>query len=198
MADGTGCGPLYDCYVAARNGDADAMGAAWRSVEDAAASRGSTLPDTLSTAVTDGDTDRAATIIEERVFADHRPERLDGPLATAVGRVLWAVGYAAAFVLFFGADTREAIVGRLRWAYRTVGVDIRAVETADDAERTVFRCPYRDVGATRWGERRACHDVLDRVDDGYVTFLDRHRDVEYDRPRPCAGGPCCYSEVTEQ
>jgi hypothetical protein len=40
--------------------------------------------------------------------------------------------------------------------------------------------------------------VLDRVDDGYVTFLDRHRDVEYDRPRPCAGGPCCYSEVTEQ
>jgi len=89
-------------------------------------------------------------------------------------------------------------VQRLRWAYSTVGVDIRDTETIDGIERTVFRCPYRELGANRWGKRRACHDVLDRVDDGYVTYLDRHRDVDYQRPRACTASGCCYSVVAEQ
>ena len=44
--------------------------------------------------------------------------------------------------------------------------------------------------------------MLDRVDDGYVTYLERHRDIDYRRPMDCAGsGVCddpehCFSEVT--
>lgn len=193
-----GCGPLYACYLAARQGDDEAMRAAWRDVETDAWSRGKALSDDLTEAVDDGDGDRVATLLEDRVFHTDPEDRLDGIVAQELGQLLWTVGYLAAFVLFFGADSRQAIVARLRWAYRTVGVDIRAIESVGDVERTVFQCPYRDAGASRWGQRRVCHDVLDRVDDGYVTFLDRHRDIEYDRPRPCAGGQCCYSEVTEQ
>jgi hypothetical protein len=118
-----------------------------------------------------------------------------------VERVLHGFGYVAAFVLFAGAHTPPEVVRRLRIAYRVVGVRITDTATVDDRELTVFRCPYRRLGADRWGAKWLCHEKLDRVDDGYVTFLARHRDLDYQRPRDCdQAGFCdtesCYSSVT--
>lgn len=117
-------------------------------------------------------------------------------------RLLHGIGYLIAPVLFFRADTPEAVMKRLRFAYRLVGVNIRATAREDDIERTEFRCPYRNLGADRYGEKWVCHRKLDRVDDGYVTYLGRHKDIDYERPRDCAeSGDCdpqhCYSEVSE-
>ncbi|MFB6095403.1 MAG: hypothetical protein ABEJ71_02995 [Halodesulfurarchaeum sp.] len=119
-------------------------------------------------------------------------------------RLLHWVGYAIAPVLFVGARTPEAVVRRLRFAYRLVGVGITERSTVDDIERTVFQCPYRGLGADRYGEKVVCHDILDRVDDGYVSYLARHRGIEYRRPRGCEeveDDVCddpeyCFSEVT--
>lgn len=117
-------------------------------------------------------------------------------------KLLHAFGYAVAHVLFLGARTPRAVARRLRLAYRLVGVRIVETPRVDGAERTVFLCPYRDLAATRFGKRWLCHDVLDRVDDGYVTFLRRHRSIDYQRPRGCASLPSCddaeycYSEVS--
>lgn len=118
-----------------------------------------------------------------------------------VERLLHGFGYLAAHVLFVGAHTPEAVVTRLRIAYRLVGVRITDTATVDDREVTVFRCPYRRVGADRFGAKWVCHRKLDRVDDGYVTYLARHRDLDYQRPRDCdRAGFCdaasCYSSVT--
>jgi len=118
-------------------------------------------------------------------------------------RALHWIGYAIAHVLFLGANTPSSVVRRLRVAYRLVGVRIVETPRVDDVERTIFLCPYRNLGADRWGQKWFCHDVLDRVDDGYVTFLRRHRGIEYQRPRGCADldycdeSAYCYSEVTE-
>ncbi|MFB6136993.1 MAG: hypothetical protein ABEJ42_01450 [Halobacteriaceae archaeon] len=118
-------------------------------------------------------------------------------------RALHHLGYALAHVLFWRAHTPEAVVRRLRVAYRLVGVRIVETPAVDDVERTIFLCPYRDLAADRLGERWLCHDVLDRVDDGYVTFLARHRDVDYRRPTGCAElaycdeSRYCFSEVSE-
>ncbi|MDX1744655.1 MAG: hypothetical protein R3324_01850, partial [Halobacteriales archaeon] len=101
-----------------------------------------------------------------------------------------------AFLLFLGARTPPAVVRRLRLAYRLVGVDIQRTETVDGTERTVFLCPYRNLLAGRYGEKWVCHEKLDRVDDGYVTWLARHRDIDYVRPQSCAEGECCFSEVS--
>lgn len=118
-----------------------------------------------------------------------------------VETALHAFGYVAAHVLFLGAHSPEEVVERLRLAYRAVGVKITDTATVDDRELTVFRCPYRRLGADRWGAKWLCHEKLDRVDDGYVTFLARHRDLDYQRPRDCdQAGFCdaeqCYSSVT--
>lgn len=119
-----------------------------------------------------------------------------------IRRALHAVGYLLAHVLFVGAHTPEAIVRRLRIAYRLVGVRIVETPTVDATERTVFLCPYRNLAAGRVGRHRLCHDILDRVDDGYVTYLRRHRDIDYQRPRSCArlaycgASEYCYSEVS--
>ncbi|WP_345780661.1 hypothetical protein [Haloplanus pelagicus] len=119
-------------------------------------------------------------------------------------KALHALGYVIAHVLFLGAETPAAVVGRLRVAYRLVGVDIVETPRVDDAERTIFLCPYRNLGATWFGEKWLCHDVLDRVDDGYVTFLRRHRDIDYQRPRGCGDlaycddSAYCYSEVSDR
>jgi len=115
--------------------------------------------------------------------------------------LLHGFGYLAAHVLFLGANTPEAVVARLRIAYRLVGVKITDTATVDDREVTVFRCPYRRLGEDRFGSKWLCHQKLDRVDDGYVTYLARHRDLDYQRPRDCdAAGFCdaesCYSSVT--
>lgn len=117
-----------------------------------------------------------------------------------VERLLYGLGYLLAPALFLGADTPAAVASRLRLAYRAVGVRIRDHTADGGVERIVFRCPYRGIGASRWGETWLCHTKLDRVDDGYVSFLARHRGVEYRRPRDCATeGACphglCYSEV---
>ena len=118
-------------------------------------------------------------------------------------RALHWLGYAIAHVLFLGADTPRSVVRRLRIAYRLVGVRIVETPQVDDVERTIFLCPYRNLGADRWSQRWLCHDVLDRVDDGYVTYLRRHKDVEYQRPKSCANleycddSAYCYSEVAE-
>lgn len=117
-------------------------------------------------------------------------------------KALHAFGYAVAHVLFVGANSPRSVVARLRLAYRLVGVRIVETPRVDGTERTIFLCPYRNLAATRFGRKWACHDVLDRVDDGYVTYLRRHRDIDYRRPRGCAElayceeSEYCYSEVS--
>jgi hypothetical protein len=118
-------------------------------------------------------------------------------------RLLHDLGYVLAHVLFLRVSTPADIVRRLRIAYRLVGVRIVETPRVDAVERTVFLCPYRDLGTTWMGEKWVCHDILDRVDDGYVTFLRRHRDIDYQRPRSCTdlsycgASAYCYSEVSE-
>lgn len=121
-----------------------------------------------------------------------------------IGRVLYGFGYLFAHVLFLGATTPEVVVRRLRFAYRLVGVDIEATSTVDGTRQTVFLCPYRNLAADRFGRKTLCHEKLDRVDDGYVTYLRRHKDIDYRRPRDCAelddceDSGYCYSEVSHR
>lgn len=117
-------------------------------------------------------------------------------------RALYGLGYLIAPILFAGANTPAAVVERLRLAYRLVGVRIVETPRVDAVERTIFLCPYRNLAASGFGAKWLCHDVLDRVDDGYVTYLRRHKDIDYRRPRGCAALPYCeeseycYSEVS--
>lgn len=196
--DGRGCGPLYALYAAARDEDPDAARDAWQDVEPLLERHDDADRAPLQAAISEGALGRVKAHAARLVFEPSAAPRLDGWLARSIGAILFGFGYLASFVLFFRADTPDAVVRRLRWAYRTVGVDIHDTESVDGTERTIFRCPYRDIGADRFGRRRLCHDVLDRVDDGYVSFLARHRRLDYDRPRPCAVSECCYSEVTSQ
>ena len=120
-----------------------------------------------------------------------------------IRRVLYWFGYLAAHVLFMGARSPRSVAGRLRLAYRLVGVRIVETPVVDGVERTIFLCPYRNLGASWLGERWFCHDVLDRVDDGYVTYLRDHREIDYQRPRSCTDliyaddSAYCYSEVSD-
>jgi hypothetical protein len=122
---------------------------------------------------------------------------------TVIERLLHAFGYVLAYGLFFRAETPETVVDRLRLAYRLVGVRIEQTASIDGTERTVFRCPYRSLLADRYGEKWVCHEKLDRVDDGYVTYLKRHKGIDYNRPRSCeqlvdcADSTCCFSEISE-
>ncbi|PAU83162.1 hypothetical protein CK500_10160 [Halorubrum salipaludis] len=113
---------------------------------------------------------------------------------TRVERLLHGFGYVLAHGLFLGASSPERIVRRLRLAYRSVGVDIDDTDSEAGAERTTFTCPYRNVGARIYGEKWVCHEKLDRVDDGYVTYL-AERGIDYQRPRDCDSGERCYSTV---
>jgi hypothetical protein len=120
-----------------------------------------------------------------------------------IRRLLHDIGYVIAHVLFVRANTPTSIVKRLRVAYRLVGVKIVETPEVDSVERTIFLCPYRNLGATWFGEKWICHDILDRVDDGYVTYLRRHKGIDYQRPRGCTDlaycneSEYCYSEVSE-
>ncbi|MFC6723027.1 hypothetical protein ACFQE1_01200 [Halobium palmae] len=120
-----------------------------------------------------------------------------------IRRLLHGFGYLAAHVLFLGATTPRAVVRRLRLAYRLVGVRIVETPGVDAVERTVFLCPYRNLAANWFGEKWICHDILDRVDDGYVTYLRRHKDIDYQRPQGCteleycSESAYCYSEVSK-
>jgi hypothetical protein len=197
MADGDrGCGPVYALYAAARRGEAAAVEAVWADAEVELRGLDPGLAEALDLAVSAGDLEAVAEAAAEAAFVGAERPTLDGPVARAFGALLFGFGYLASVVLFVRARTPAQVVARLRWAYRTVGVDVRAVESTGGVERTVFRCPYRGLGADRFGERRVCHDVLDRVDDGYVAFLAHHRGLDYDRPRACAASDCCYSEVS--
>lgn len=109
-------------------------------------------------------------------------------------RVLHDFGYALAHVLFFGASSPAGVVRRLRLAYRSVGVRIDDTNSDGGTERTTFTCPYRNVAADQCQERWVCHEKLDRVDDGYVTYLGE-RGIDYQRPRGCASTEQCYSSV---
>lgn len=82
-------------------------------------------------------------------------------------------------MLFAGADTQAAIVARLRLAYRVVSVHIVETSRFDAVERTVFLCPYRNTAAGRFARKWLCHDTRDHIDDGYVTYLRRHKDINY-------------------
>lgn len=119
-------------------------------------------------------------------------------------RALHAFGYAVAHLLFLGANIPQSVVRRLRLAYRLVGVKIVETPRVDDTERTIFLCPYRNLAANWFGKKWVCHDVLDQVDDGYVTYLRRHKDIDYQRPRGCEDqaycddSDYCYSEVSHQ
>ena len=116
-------------------------------------------------------------------------------------RLLHGFGYLFAHLLFFRAASPEAIVRRLRLAYRLVGVRIVETSHVEGTHRTIFRCPYRNLGAGVFGKRWLCHEKLDRVDDGYVTYLARHRDIDYRRPTSCTNlsyceeSEHCFSEV---
>lgn len=198
MTTDDGCGSLHRFYQTAREGDLESLRSQWDAVEPAVSEldpeTGRALDDALEADAPD--TVRARTA--DLLFEDEMEPTLTGPGARILGTLLYWFGYLASFVLFAQAHSRTTIVRRLRWAYRTVGVDIQDTETVDGVERTVFRCPYRNLGAGRFGQRHACHDILDRVDDGYVTFLNRHRDIDYQRPRACRASECCYSEVAER
>lgn len=196
-SDPGSCGPLHAVYAAAREDDREGMQAIWRAVEPDPGVLDRDLVDELDEAVAAGNTVEVKRAVEGVLFREEEAPTLTGRAATIVGTVLYWFGYVASFVLFFHAHSRESVVNRLRWAYRAVGVDVRDTETVDGVERTTFLCPYRNFGADRFGLRHACHDVLDRVDDGYVTWLERHRDIDYQRPRACAASGCCYSEVSE-
>lgn len=117
---------------------------------------------------------------------------------------LYFAGYAIAHVLFFGVNRPETVVRRLRFAYRLAGVKIVETPQVDGAERTVFLCPYRNLVKTHYGEKWLCHQKLDRVDDGYVAYLRRHKDIHYQRPQSCTDleycvdSAYCYSEVTRR
>lgn len=112
-------------------------------------------------------------------------------------RILFAIGYLIAPVLFFRASTPRSVVKRLRFAYRLAGVRIKNTERVDATERTVFLCPYRNLFADRYGARWVCHEKLDRVDDGYVAYLRRFKNIDYQRPQGCAEAMTCYSEVSD-
>lgn len=120
-----------------------------------------------------------------------------------IRRLLHGLGYAIAPVLFVGVDAPSAVVERLRLAYRLVGVRIVETPRVDSVERTIFLCPYRNLASSRFGGKWVCHDVLDRVDDGYVTYLRRHKDIDYQRPRGCGDlsyceeSEYCYSDVSK-
>jgi hypothetical protein len=120
-----------------------------------------------------------------------------------IRRLLHDIGYVIAHVLFLGASTPRSVVGRLRIAYRLVGVKIVETPTVDGVERTIFLCPYRNLAAGWFGRKWLCHDILDRVDDGYVTYLRRHRDIDYQRPKGCSElayceeSSHCFSEVSD-
>ncbi|MFB6251448.1 MAG: hypothetical protein ABEI27_07145 [Halobellus sp.] len=113
---------------------------------------------------------------------------------TPLERVLHSFGYVLAHGLFLGATSPATVVRRLRLAYRSVGVRIDNTEAETGAERTTFTCPYRNVAAGQCGKRWVCHEKLDRVDDGYVTYL-RERGIDYQRPRGCPGSEQCFSTV---
>ena len=129
--------------------------------------------------------------------------RSTGGVNTVIERLLHTFGYILAYGLFFRTESPETVVDRLRLAYRLVGVRIEQTASIDTTERTVFRCPYRNLLADRYGEKWVCHQKLDRVDDGYVTYLKQHKGIDYNRPRSCeqlAGcedSTCCFSEVSE-
>jgi len=124
-----------------------------------------------------------------RSMLDDDPDDL-----TRVERLLYGFGYVLAHGLFLGASSPARVVRRLRLAYRSVGVSIDETEREAGAERTTFTCPYRGVGARFYGEKWVCHEKLDRVDDGYVTYL-AERGIDYQRPRDCDGSDQCYSTV---
>lgn len=194
-----GCGPLYELYAAARDADKEGIEIAWELLDVEAAGLDERERDGLRAAVEADDPERLREVTGDLVFVeDDEYDRLDGPVARVLGGLLYAFGYLASFVLFFGTSSPEEVATRLRRAYATVGVRIQDTESVNGVERTVFRCPYRNLGADRYGQRRVCHDVLDRVDDGYATFLARRRDVDYQRPQPCGASACCHSEVAER
>jgi len=121
---------------------------------------------------------------------DELPETLDE-------QILHDFGYGLAHGLFLGADDPESVVKRLRLAYRSVGVRIKECETTDEGcERTVFKCPYRNLTPGDYGEKEFCHKKLDLVDDGYVSYLDENG-IEYRRPRSYGDTELCHSEVCD-
>ncbi|WP_128906484.1 hypothetical protein [Halorubrum amylolyticum] len=124
-----------------------------------------------------------------RSLVDDDPDDL-----TRFERLLHGFGYVLAHGLFLGASSPKRVVRRLRLAYRAVGVRIDDTTSEAGAERTAFTCPYRGVGAGIRGERWVCHEKLDRVDDGYVTYL-AERGIDYQRPRGCRNTEQCYSTV---
>lgn len=119
-----------------------------------------------------------------------------------IEKTLYAFGYAVAHLLFLGAYTPKAVVHRLRLAYQAVGVRIVETPQIDDTNRTIFLCPYRNLAANRYGQTWICHTKLDRVDDGYVTYLRRYRHINYQRPHRCTDlsycqdSEYCYSDVS--
>lgn len=129
-------------------------------------------------------------------YRDLRALLVDSPdNRSLLERALHDFGYALAHGLFLGASSPEQVVRRLRVAYRSVGVRIDDTDSGPGGERTTFTCPYRDVAAGQCGEKWVCHEKLDRVDDGYVTYLAEHG-IDYQRPRDCPGSEQCYSTVT--
>jgi hypothetical protein len=72
-----------------------------------------------------------------------------------IRRLLHRFGYIFAHLLFFRAKTPTAVVEQLRIAYRLVGVRIVETPQIDGVERTIFLCPYRNLGTTWFGRSGA-------------------------------------------
>jgi len=128
---------------------------------------------------------------EEGFDYDELPETVDE-------QALHDFGYGLAYFLFAGSDEPESVVKRLRLAYRSVGVRIKECDTTQQGcERTVFKCPYRNLTPGDYDEKGFCHKKLDLVDDGYVSYLDEKKGLEYRRPRSYGETELCYSEVCD-
>jgi hypothetical protein len=117
-----------------------------------------------------------------------------------VERLLYLLGYMLAPVLFIKAESPKSVAKRLRFAYRLVGVKIIETESTDSGERTVILCPYRNLFAGRYGRKWFCHSKLDQVDEGYASYLRRHKNVRYEAPKSCNDtgrrSEYCCSEVS--
>jgi hypothetical protein len=110
-------------------------------------------------------------------------------------RLLYLLGYVLAPLLFVRARDAKAVAKRLRLAYKLVGVKIIDVIATDSGERMVILCPYRNILADKYGERGFCHSKLDRVDEGYASYL-RRRNIRYRVPQHWRTSEYCYSEVS--
>ena len=108
---------------------------------------------------------------------------------------LRAFGYLIAPFLFLGANDEETIAERLRFAYKLVGVKVIKVISQNSTEIMIFLCPYRNLSITG-KPKEICHQILDKVDEGYADFL-RRKNIRYSGPKSYGKTDYCFSKVSK-